>query len=117
MMQKELELKNAEALLVNNKDQMDKKKYEAEIAIFQKNVSNAQKYAQQSKVKLEKAQSDVIMQINKHVIDIIASICNKKGCNVVLPSSQILYAADTLNISPEVLEELNSTIKSIKVNF
>jgi Skp family chaperone for outer membrane proteins len=112
-----LKVKFLKFLLFLYKEKTDKKKYEAEITAFQTKLLEAQKYAQQSKIKLEKAHSQGIMQINKYVIEIVAEICSKKGCNVVLPSSQLVYAADNLNISPDVLNELNAKIKSIKISF
>ena len=117
MTKKELELSKDEVKLVELRGQVDKKSYEKEAGTFSKKVSEAQKDYQQQKVKLEKSYSDGIMQINKNIVSIIKEFCQIKGCNIVIPSSQVLYAEDSLNISLEILDKLNQQISSINVKF
>jgi Skp family chaperone for outer membrane proteins len=111
---KQLELKQDESRLIEQKGQ---KSYQKDAGVFSKKVSETQKEYQQQKVKLEKAHSDGMMQINRNIVDITKSFCQKKGCSIVLPSSQVLYAENSLNISLEILEKLNQQISSINVNF
>ena len=117
MAQKELEFKKQEARLLELKNNLSVQEYEKELEIFNKKIAQAQKYAQQEKLKLEKFYSDGIVQVNEHTIEIIKAICQQQGCSIVLPTSQILYADESLNISVEVLEQLNCKITSININF
>jgi Skp family chaperone for outer membrane proteins len=117
MSAKEVELNKEGVKLVELKGQKDKKLYEKEAGSFAKKLSEAQKEYQQQKVKLEKSYSDGIMQINKNIVSIIKEFCKTKGCHIVLPSSQVLYAEDSLNISFEILDKLNQQICSINVKF
>jgi Skp family chaperone for outer membrane proteins len=39
------------------------------------------------------------------------------GFNLALPSSQVLYAVESLNITAEVIERLNNQLKSVPINY
>ncbi len=117
MTQKELDLKKSEEDLVKLKGKISTKESEKNVTDFNKKVSVAQKYAQQQKIKLEKAHSEGILEVHKVTIEVIKELCQDKGFNIVLPSSQILYADGSLNITEEVLKKLNTRINIIKVNF
>jgi Skp family chaperone for outer membrane proteins len=117
MTQKELDLKKDEENLIRLKGKILPNESEKEASNFNKKVTEAQKYAQQQKLKLEKAHSEGILQVHSGTIKVIKEICEAKGFVLVLPSSQILYANDSLNITQEVLDTLNKQIKTIKVQF
>lgn len=117
MTNKELELKKNEESLIDLKGKISSAESEKETAGFNKKVSEAQKYAQQQKIKLEKANSDGILRVHNATIETIKEVCNARSCNIVLPSSQLLYADTKLNITADVLEKLNKKISTIKVDF
>jgi Skp family chaperone for outer membrane proteins len=117
MTKKELDLKKDEEDLVRLKGTISANESEKKANVFNSKVSEAQKYAQKQKIKLEKAHSEGMLQVHNETIKIIQELCRKRGYNIVIPSSQLLYADSSLNISQEVLEMLNKKISSIKINL
>lgn len=82
---------------------------------FDKKVFEIKKNVQQKQIKLQKVYTDGIHKINGEIIAIIKNICSDKKCKVVLPSSNIIYSDESLNISAEVLKKLDQKISSIDV--
>jgi outer membrane protein len=117
MTDKELDLKKSQENLIGLKGQVPPLESEKQTSIFNKKVSEAQEYAQQQKIKLEKTNSDGILQVHNATIEIIKEVCKARSCSIVIPSSQLLYADPELNITLEVLERLNKKISTMKVNF
>lgn len=117
MTNKELELKKNEESLIGMKGKISSAQSEKESIGFNKKVSEAQKYAQQQKIKLEKVNSEGILKVHNATIETIKEVCKRRSCNIVLPSSQLLYADPDLNITTDVLEMLNKKISTIKVHF
>lgn len=115
--QKLQELKKEEESLLQSKGKVPLSDTKKKSAAFENKIQDAKKYAQSQKTKLDKAYSNGIMQINNVITQIIEDICKAKGCTVVLPTSQLLYANPDLNITQEVLDKLNTTISNIKLDF
>lgn len=114
---KERELKNIESQLVEERGTISESEFDQKILNFNKNVSEAQKLTQQKKSSLERAHSEAVAVVNKHVIKIIDSIAKKYNINLVLPTSAVIYADNKLNITLEVLTELNNSLKHIEVDY
>ncbi len=117
MTNKELELKKNEESLIGMKGKIPSAQSEKESIGFNKKVSEAQKYAQQQKIKLEKVNSEGILKVHNATVETIKEVCKRRSCSIVLPSSQLLYADPELNITTDVLEMLNKKISTIKVYF
>jgi len=115
--QKLQELKKEEEALIQSKGKVPPDDIRKKSTNFENKIQDAKKYAQSQKTKLDKAYSNGIMQINNVITQIIEDICKIKGCIVVLPTSQLLYADPNLNITQEVIDKLNTTIKNIKLDF
>ena len=55
--------------------------------------------------------------VNEEIKAIIETIAKSKSLDVIVPASQALYYKDQLDISQEVLEKLNKSLKKVKVTF
>ena len=51
------------------------------------------------------------------MLNIVGKLSKQKGYSVVLPTSQLLYADPKLDITNDVLSELNSTLPKVSVSF
>lgn len=56
-------------------------------------------------------------QIQKSVSDIIAELAKEKGFAVALANTLIMYADNSLDITPEVISRLNQRLPKIDVKF
>lgn len=114
---KERELKNIESQLVEERGIISESEFDKKILNFNTKVSEAQKLTQQKKSSLERAHSEAVAIVNKHIIKIIDTIAKKYHINLVLPTNAVIYADNKLNITLEVLTELNNTLKHIEVSY
>lgn len=113
----ESELKKREAELIKQKDAISESEFDKEVIKFNKKVTKAQKKIQESKVKLEQSHSKAISKVNEVALDIIEEISMKQNYLLVLPSNQVLFANEKLNITSEVLKLLDKKIPKVNLEF
>jgi Skp family chaperone for outer membrane proteins len=116
--QQELELKEIEDDLIKKRDKLSEIDFEKELSFFNHKVNLAQQKSQLQKSQLEKAYAEAMAKVHEATLNIIKNFSQKnKRYNLVLPSSQILFAADNLNITSQVIDELNKSLSDIKINY
>lgn len=78
------------------------------------NKINEAKHKMQSKrINLEEAYEDTMLHINEVAQEIIAEYSKKNKIDLVLPTSQILYSKEMMNITEDIAKKLNEKIKKI----
>ena len=115
--QKETELKTAEAELVKKRGILTSEQFDSSVSGFYKKVSEAQHHMQQKKIKLEQAHAASIGVVHDNTMKIVKELAKERGFNLAIPSSQILYADDALNITSEVVKRLNDRVKTLNLNY
>jgi len=110
-------LKIKEQELIKQKDILSPDDFEKEVIKFNKNVTKAQKVIQEKKIKLEQAHAKSLSKVNNLALKIISKLALKNKYSLVLPSTQILYADEKMNITKEVLEQLNSNLPRVELDF
>lgn len=114
---KEVKLKEAESELIQKRGVLPKEKFETLVAAFNKRVSATQQEMQYKKSALEQAHAEAIAEVHKNTIDVISDLSKKYGFNIVLPSSQVLFVNNSLNITHEVISNLNERLQIVEVNY
>lgn len=114
---KEEALQKEDAELAKQKSALSKEAFEAKVKAFRDKATATQKEVAEKKATLDAAFERSLGQIQKTVTDIIADLSKEKGFIVALPTSQILYAEATLDISQEVLSRLNQKLPKVDVKF
>ena len=114
---KEEGLKKEDQELGKQKSVLAKDAFDKKISEFRTKATNVQKDVQAKKALLDGAFEHSLNDIQKVVTDIIADNKKKKGFVVAVPTSQILYADKSLDISSEVLERLNKKLPKLDVKF
>jgi len=84
---------------------------------FRASVDAAQKDAQDQRHAFDNASNNASFQIEKQLLDIVGKLSKERGYTVVLPTSQLLYADPKLDITTEVLSQLNATLPNVTVSF
>jgi Skp family chaperone for outer membrane proteins len=115
--QKEVEFKKIEEDLIKKKNTLNEQEFEKLVNDFNKKVTSAQQDIQSKKVQLEQAHSDAVGKVHEIIISIINDLAKKYNVNLILPSSQILYASPKLNITKDAIEQLNNQIKNVEVKY
>ncbi len=112
---KELELKNIEKYLVENKGKISEEKYNQEIALFNKKVADAQLMSREAKAKLESIHSEEMQKINQDLQKVIKDTLDEKDFDLIMPSVSVLHSKESLNITDLIIKKFNSlSLKKIK---
>lgn len=96
---------------------LSKEAFEDKSRAFRNKVTEVQKEVQSKKALLDNAYARAVGEIQKTVSQIIADMAKEKGFVVALPTSQILYTDSKLDISKDVLEQLNKKLPKLDVKF
>ena len=80
---------------------------------FRKKVENLQKIVAERNKFLENILSQSIQIIQTEAIKIITTIGREQGLALALDTSSVVIAADTINISTNVIERLNTNLPEI----
>ena len=114
---KEEELQKEDQELGKQKSVLSKEEFEKKAKAFRTKATDVQKDVQNKKAMLDGAFEKSLNDIQKVVTEIIADIAKEKGFVVAVPTSQILYASTSLDISAEVLDRLNKKLPKLDVKF
>ncbi|MDA9163386.1 OmpH family outer membrane protein [Rickettsiaceae bacterium] len=115
--EKELSLKSIETDLIQQRGVLSKEEYDAKVSEFNKQVSSAQQEMQKKKSALEQAHTTAISEVHNNTLAVISELSKKHNFNVVLPSAQVFFVENNLNITLEVITALNKRLKTVEVNY
>ncbi len=110
-------LKEIDNLLIAKRDSLSRSAFEQEVSSFNKKVNIVKKERQNKKNRLEQAHADGIGKVQETITQIINSLAEKYGINLVIPSTQILFAKNNLNITQEVIVQLNNKLKHVIIEY
>lgn len=114
---KEAALKKEDKELGKKKSVLAKAAFQKAVVAFRKKATAVQKDVQSKKVLLDSAFERALNDIQKVVTEIISDLSKEKGFVLVVPTSQILFADKSLDISDVVLSRLNKKLPKLNVKF
>lgn len=114
---KEDALQKEDQELGKQRSVLSKDAFESKVRTFRSKATDVQKEVQSKKALLDSAFERALNEIQKAVTEIIADMSKEKGFVIAIPTSQILYADDKLNITDEVLKRLNQKLPKLDVKF
>jgi outer membrane protein len=117
MSSKEKALQEEEKNLAQQRSVLSPEAFEKKVSEFKAKATTAQREVQTKKSKLDAAFGQALNEIQKNVVEISGSIAKERSYSVVMPTSQMLYAEPTLDITKEVLDRLNKKLPNVAVNF
>ena len=88
---------------------------QARITAFEGQQRAAQTELANSQRNLQSTQANVNQQIGARLNTIVASVAAARGANVAVPRDTVLYAATNVDITNEVLTQLNQQLPSVSV--
>lgn len=91
--------------------------FDKKVKAFHVKETEAQKDAQEKGYVLENAKQTSLTELQKVVFEIVSSISKDKGYVAVMPNTALLYADPKLDITNEVLAQLDKKLPSVKVKF
>ena len=84
-------------------------------AEYEREIKDLQKRIQAKKSALDNAFKKSIADIQKALVPIVRDITTRKGYNLVVDSSNVLFAAKTMDITTQVLAQLNKKLPAIAI--
>jgi Skp family chaperone for outer membrane proteins len=111
----EVALKTANQDLAKKRNILSPEGFSKERRQFQQKVVALQRLVQQSKQALEQTRSTAMVEVEKMLNKIITKIALDRGINIILRRDVTILASRSLEITADVLKELNSKLPKVKV--
>ncbi|MCD8520397.1 MAG: OmpH family outer membrane protein [Alphaproteobacteria bacterium] len=111
--QYEEKLRTNEKSLAEEKSKLDEAAFKAKRDEFEKNLLETQTLVQKKKRDLEQAVLDSTSVLREALLKIVAEISEDKKYDVVINRQNVVIADKALDITPQVLEKLNATLKEV----
>ena len=110
--------KKDEASLIALQREIEKKssawsdeKRQEEAIKFQKMRRDLKAKQDDAKLEMKRLQDKQLGPIIKKLEKIVTDVAKKKGCAIILPKNGVVYAAEHVDISDEVIKALNASMK------
>ncbi|WP_114227954.1 MULTISPECIES: OmpH family outer membrane protein [Sphingomonas] len=87
----------------------------AKINAFEAQQRAAQNELGSGQQRLQSTQANVNQQISAKLQTIVASVSAARGANVTIAKGDVMYAASTIDITAEVLAQLNQQLPAVSV--
>lgn len=94
---------------------LDPQTFDAKRREFERRVIDAQRRAQDASRQIDLAAKKALGEIQAVLIEVVRLLTEEMGFNVVVDKSQILFAARTLDITEQVIRDLDQQIASVEV--
>jgi len=101
--------------LLKQRDIVSKEAFDQKATEFRTDVIEAQRLVQSRRVQLENAFIRAMKEVKDSTLEIISDLAKDKGFRLALPKSQTLYSDNVLEISSDVLKELNRRLPTVKI--
>ncbi len=111
----EIRLRRAETDLKRQRSTLDQVEFKKRRQEFKEQVIAAQKRAQDHKRKLDRAMQRAMEKIQGAMIPIVKALTEAKGFTLVIDKSQVLFADKALDVTDEVMGQLNQKLRTITV--
>jgi Skp family chaperone for outer membrane proteins len=82
---------------------------------FEQEVAEVQRLVQERRRELDNVAAVALNQVKEALIEVVTSIADERGFNLVLPSSEVLFFARRIDLTEEVLAKLDSRLPDVRV--
>lgn len=114
---KEKELIDAQKKLSDEKKSLTAEEFVKKRKEFEEKLIETRKLFQKRRTDLDRALSDGLLQLRKNVVETTAALADKNGYDVVITRDSVVIADKTLDITEQVLSDLNAKIDNIKLSL
>ena len=82
---------------------------------FEQEVAEVQRLVQERRRELDNVAALALNQVKEALIEVVTSIADERGFNLVLPSSEVLFFARKIDLTEEVLALLDRRLPDVRV--
>ena len=83
---------------------------------FEQDVAEVQRMVQERRRELDRMSAAALNEVKEALIDIVTSIAEERGFNLVLPSSEVLFFSRSLDLTEEVLAKLDARLPQVRLS-
>lgn len=113
----ENDLRNAEQDLNKQRTVLSPEAFNQRRQQFEQRVAEVQRQVQNRRRQLETAMATSMTEVNRAVVDAVQEVATGHGANIVLPKSQIILVDKAMEITDEVLGNVNKKLPSVRVTL
>jgi outer membrane protein len=83
---------------------------------FEQDVAEVQRMVQNRRRELDRMSAAALNEVKEALIEIVTSIAEDRGFNLVLPSSELLFFSRSLDLTEEVLAKLDARLPQVRLS-
>jgi outer membrane protein len=83
---------------------------------FEQDVAEVQRMVQNRRRELDRMSAAALNEVKEALIEIVTSIAEERGFNLVLPSSELLFFSRSLDLTEEVLAKLDARLPQVRLS-
>jgi Skp family chaperone for outer membrane proteins len=83
---------------------------------FEQEVAEVQRLVQERRRALDEAAAEALNDVKEALIEVVTSIADERGFNLVLPSSEVLFFSRRIDLTEEVLAKLDARLPDVRVS-
>jgi outer membrane protein len=83
---------------------------------FEQDVAEVQRLVQERRRELDRLSAAALNEVKEALIEIVTNMAEERGFNLVLPSSEVLFFARTLDLTEEVLAALDARLPEVQLS-
>lgn len=113
----ENDLRNAEQDLNKQRTVLSPEAFNQRRQQFEQRVAEFQRSVQARRKQLDDAYKNSMVQVNKVVVEVIQEVAAARGASLMLPRSQIILSHPAMEVTDEVLDQVNRKLPTVKVTL
>lgn len=113
----EEKLRKEDQSLAEKRSILSPEALEQEKRKFAQQVTEAQKDVQEKRERLGEAYNEAVGEIQESVMKIVEKMAKDRGFKVVIPTNNLVYATSDLDITKEVLTQLDKDLPKVDIKF
>lgn len=117
IMAKEKAFKAESQTLEAQKGKLSKEEFEKKVIAFREKAQTAGKEVSKRQIAFKKAYVTALEKLREEIVKIVAGISSKKGIALVLNRQEVVLVDSKMDITKEVLGQLDAKVTSIPVNI
>lgn len=113
----EKKLKDLEQEIMTKKDSLSEEEFNAEKQRFQKSLMEARQSLGKQVDNVEQAANAALGRLRQEIVKTIAEMTEQEKYTIVITKQNVIMAEKKLDITDEVMAQLNKNIKTIKLEL
>ncbi|MGI9501359.1 MAG: OmpH family outer membrane protein [Geminicoccaceae bacterium] len=113
--QEEQRLYDAERELAKQRSVLSEEAVNAKQKELEAEVQAVRELTQKRRQQLEQVSGEAVSKVERALFEVLTTIAEERGLNIVLPTSQVLFFSRQIDLTDEVLVQLDATLSEVPV--